>query len=81
MKCYNNVKLGTKVKYFGLSQSVALSVLQKKVFFRTLFQVDCSIPWLSDCLFLFSAALQLCQQLKDKVCRCFINSVYLFLPK
>lgn len=28
---------------------------------------ECSVPWLNDVLVLFTVALQLCQQLKDKV--------------
>ena len=30
-------------------------------------QAECSIPWLNEVLVLFTVALQLCQQLKDKV--------------
>lgn len=30
-------------------------------------QAECSVPWLNDVLVLFTVALQLCQQLKDKV--------------
>ncbi|XP_003739718.1 protein rogdi [Galendromus occidentalis] len=30
-------------------------------------QAECSVPWLSEALVLFTVALQLCQQLKDKV--------------
>ncbi|XP_022665902.1 protein rogdi-like [Varroa destructor] len=30
-------------------------------------QAECSVPWLSEVLVLFTVALQLCQQLKDKV--------------
>lgn len=31
-------------------------------------QAECSVPWLNEVLVLFTVALQLCQQLKDKVC-------------
>ncbi|KAJ9591716.1 hypothetical protein L9F63_001744, partial [Diploptera punctata] len=31
-------------------------------------QAECSIPWLNEVLVLFTVALQLCQQLKDKIC-------------
>ncbi|GLG97544.1 Protein rogdi [Gryllus bimaculatus] len=31
-------------------------------------QADCSVPWLNEVLVLFTVALQLCQQLKDKIC-------------
>ena len=31
------------------------------------FQAECTIPWLSEAILLYSDALQLCQQLKDKV--------------
>jgi len=31
------------------------------------FQAECSVPWLNDVIVLYSDALQLCQQLKDKV--------------
>lgn len=31
-------------------------------------QAECSVPWLSEVLVLFTVGLQLCQQLKDKVC-------------
>lgn len=30
-------------------------------------QAECSVPWLNEVLVLFTVALQLCQQLKDKV--------------
>lgn len=30
-------------------------------------QADCSVPWLNEVLVLFTVALQLCQQLKDKI--------------
>lgn len=30
-------------------------------------QADCAVPWLSDVLFMLTAALHMCQQLKDKV--------------
>ncbi|CAO1309018.1 unnamed protein product [Diamesa hyperborea] len=30
-------------------------------------QAECSVPWLNDVLVLFTVALQLCQQLKDKI--------------
>lgn len=33
-------------------------------------QAECSIPWLNEVLVLFTVALQLCQQLKDKVIYC-----------
>jgi hypothetical protein len=33
-------------------------------------QAECSIPWLNEVLVLFTVALQLCQQLKDKVMQC-----------
>lgn len=29
---------------------------------------ECSVPWLNEVLVLFTVGLQLCQQLKDKVC-------------
>lgn len=32
-------------------------------------QAECSVPWLNEVLILFTVALQLCQQLKDKVSR------------
>lgn len=32
-------------------------------------KVECVIPWLNDALVYFTVSLQLCQQLKDKVCR------------
>ncbi|GLV34399.1 rogdi [Carabus blaptoides fortunei] len=31
-------------------------------------QAECSVPWLSEVLVLFTVGLQLCQQLKDKIC-------------
>ncbi|KAI8435184.1 hypothetical protein MSG28_003541 [Choristoneura fumiferana] len=31
-------------------------------------QADCAVPWLSDVLFMLTAALHMCQQLKDKLC-------------
>lgn len=31
------------------------------------YQAECSVPWLNEVLILFTVALQLCQQLKDKV--------------
>lgn len=31
------------------------------------YQAECSVPWLNEVLVLFTVALQLCQQLKDKV--------------
>ncbi|XP_050666624.1 protein rogdi isoform X1 [Leptidea sinapis] len=31
-------------------------------------QADCAVPWLSDVLFMMTAALHMCQQLKDKLC-------------
>lgn len=31
-------------------------------------KVECVIPWLNDALVYFTVSLQLCQQLKDKVC-------------
>ena len=31
------------------------------------YQAECTIPWLNEVLVLFTVALQLCQQLKDKV--------------
>ncbi|XP_026472168.1 protein rogdi-like [Ctenocephalides felis] len=31
-------------------------------------QAECSVPWLNEVLVLFTVALQLCQQLKDKIC-------------
>lgn len=34
-------------------------------------QAECSVPWLNEVLVLFTVALQLCQQLKDKVCHCY----------
>lgn len=34
-------------------------------------QADCAVPWLSDVLFMLTAALHMCQQLKDKV-TCYI---------
>lgn len=30
-------------------------------------QAECSVPWLNEVLVLLTVALQLCQQLKDKV--------------
>lgn len=30
-------------------------------------QADCAVPWLSDVLIMLTAALHMCQQLKDKV--------------
>lgn len=35
-------------------------------------QADCAVPWLSDVLFMLTAALHMCQQLKDKVRPCFL---------
>lgn len=32
-------------------------------------QAECSVPWLNDALVLLTIALQLCQRLKDKVCK------------
>ncbi|XP_065221320.1 protein rogdi isoform X1 [Planococcus citri] len=32
------------------------------------YQAECTIPWLNEVLVLFTVALQLCQQLKDKIC-------------
>ncbi|XP_071443747.1 protein rogdi [Hetaerina americana] len=32
------------------------------------FQSECSLPWLSEVLVLFTVGLQMCQQLKDKIC-------------
>jgi len=43
-----------------------LSQAQGHVKFDT-FQAECSVPWLSEVIALFSDALQLCQQLKDKI--------------
>lgn len=37
-------------------------------------QAECSVPWLNDVLVLFTVALQLCQQLKDKVKYKFVNN-------
>lgn len=37
-------------------------------------QADCAVPWLSDVLFMLTAALHMCQQLKDKV----RNILYMF---
>ncbi|XP_025832086.1 protein rogdi [Agrilus planipennis] len=31
-------------------------------------QAECSVPWLNEVLVLFTVGLQLCQQLKDKIC-------------
>jgi len=31
------------------------------------YQFECSVPWINEVLVLFTVALQLCQQLKDKV--------------
>lgn len=31
-------------------------------------KVECVVPWLNDTLVFFTISLQLCQQLKDKVC-------------
>lgn len=31
-------------------------------------KVECVVPWLNDALVYFTVSLQLCQQLKDKVC-------------
>lgn len=39
-------------------------------------QAECSIPWLNEILVFLTVTLQLCQQLKDKVCIRFV-----FLPK
>lgn len=33
-------------------------------------KVECVVPWLNDTLVFFTISLQLCQQLKDKVCLC-----------
>lgn len=30
-------------------------------------QADCAVPWLSEVLWMLTSALQMCQQLKDKV--------------
>nr|CAD7408990.1 unnamed protein product [Timema poppensis] len=30
--------------------------------------IECSVPWLNEVLVLFTVGLQLCQQLKDKIC-------------
>lgn len=37
-------------------------------------QAECSVPWLNEVLVLFTVALQLCQQLKDKVRYLFLSS-------
>lgn len=37
---------------------------------------ECSVPWLNEVLVLFTVGLQLCQQLKDKVIRCFVVERY-----
>lgn len=39
-------------------------------------QAECSVPWLNDVLVLFTVALQLCQQLKDKVI--FFNQIFIY---
>lgn len=39
-------------------------------------QAECSIPWLNEILVFLTVTLQLCQQLKDKVCiRFFVNEI------
>jgi len=43
-----------------------LSQQQGHVRFDT-FQAECSVPWLNEVIVLYSDALQLCQQLKDKI--------------
>lgn len=43
-----------------------LSTVHGNIKFDT-FQAECSVPWISEVLVLFTVALQLCQQLKDKV--------------
>ncbi|XP_077291623.1 rogdi atypical leucine zipper [Arctopsyche grandis] len=32
------------------------------------YQADCPVPWLNEVLWLLTSALQICQQLKDKIC-------------
>ncbi|XP_026289762.1 protein rogdi [Frankliniella occidentalis] len=44
-----------------------LSTVHGNLKFDT-FQAECSVPWISEVLVLFTVALQLCQQLKDKIC-------------
>lgn len=36
-------------------------------------KVECVVPWLNDTLVFFTIALQLCQQLKDKVSSIFLH--------
>lgn len=38
-------------------------------------QAECSVPWLNEVLILFTVALQLCQQLKDKVMRTYTRTL------
>lgn len=42
-------------------------------------QTECSVPWLNDALVLLTIALQLCQRLKDKVCKEFLPNSINFL--
>lgn len=39
-------------------------------------QAECSVPWLNEALVLLTIALQLCQRLKDKVCKAAIFLLY-----
>ena len=44
-------------------------------------QAECSVPWLNEVLVLFTVALTLCQQLKDKVSERFTVHVVMVLMK